>query len=960
MASVTFDGHSLSIDGKRIWLVSGTIDYARLPRASWAEHLREAKHAGLNCVETPVVWSRHEPRQGKFDWDGDLDLKGFLELVKAFGMHCVLRPGPFVGDGWDLGGIPSWVAGLTREGLRRNDDAYLGAVSKWIRNFAAQIKEHQVAGRKADAGPVIMVQNEHEWFCGDDVVAAGYLAETARFLRENGVGVPLINSNNLFAGVEGEINGWMGYTHLHAHMRQLGTVAPNQPRMMTHLRVGAADVWGEKRRSQKTPRAVVRRLVECLAGGGQYNISPFAGGTNIGWGAGRHSKHKDKFVTQSHDAGAPLGECGVRTPLYNAVRRVNLFANTFGRVLAACEPSFNPTMLATDSSGGEVLDEDTGKTDREPGTTVTAQQSISVAELRGTMGSAVFVLGDRSEKAKGQHTRLILPDGSAIPVWLGDIGISWLLLNTHIAGRVTMDYTNLCPVLVEGKVLVCFGVGGTTGMFSFNGVHMEIDVPTGKDVTVEPLDGVTLVICNESMIDSIVAHDGRVYLGVLGFDADGRPVSAGGSAPTVKKKSSKKKTRSRATTGNMLDVIEQSGGVDRVEGVSRPKTPSAPEFDSWAVASLDDFVDGTSDRYALIDGPATMETLGAGSGYGWIRLNMKSGAAKQVRASMPEAADRIGLYHNGEAKGVFGLGPGAEDKPAPIALKRGDQSIVLLVDNLGRASGGSLIGEPKGVYGHLWESVAFKMGAPKLEHGTPVSPLSVRSPIMGVDAQDRTSAQRVTWSFTHRKKSPIIVQFEDVGVLGVLLINDEPIGVIAPGGWHRFVLDHEKTKRGANVLQVAVLGDAEEALAALKPAATFLEGKSCLTEKATWSFAKWDIPPVTLFEDLDVSELSGKSASARKGKPVWWRATFQFDPEAGAPLLLDASGLSKGQIILNDENVGRYFVATAEGKKVPPQSRYHLPASWLKPGRNTLHLFDEHGFAPSKASLVYDRNGVFA
>ncbi|MFN9970564.1 MAG: beta-galactosidase, partial [Phycisphaerae bacterium] len=59
MASITYDGRSLLIDGKRIWLVSGSIQYTRVPREYWADRIHAAKLAGLNCVDTSVVWARH-------------------------------------------------------------------------------------------------------------------------------------------------------------------------------------------------------------------------------------------------------------------------------------------------------------------------------------------------------------------------------------------------------------------------------------------------------------------------------------------------------------------------------------------------------------------------------------------------------------------------------------------------------------------------------------------------------------------------------------------------------------------------------------------------------------------------------------------------------------------------------------------------------------------------------------
>ena len=68
--------------------------------------------------------------------------------------------------------------------------------------------------------------------------------------------------------------------------------------------------------------------------------------------------------------------------------------------------------------------------------------------------------------------------------------------------------------------------------------------------------------------------------------------------------------------------------------------------------------------------------------------------------------------------------------------------------------------------------------------------------------------------------------------------------------------------------------------------------------------------------------------------------------------------MTKGQIYLNGKHVCRYFVATPDGKAIPPQQRYLLPDAWLHHGReNDLVLFDEHGAGPAKVRLTHDAPG---
>ena len=109
MAAITYDGQSFLLDGRRVWIVSGSIPMSRVPRERWADRINEAKQAGLNTIETPLFWATHEPRAGQFDFSGAADVRAFVELVGQAGMYCILRPGPFVGHGWELGGLPSWL-----------------------------------------------------------------------------------------------------------------------------------------------------------------------------------------------------------------------------------------------------------------------------------------------------------------------------------------------------------------------------------------------------------------------------------------------------------------------------------------------------------------------------------------------------------------------------------------------------------------------------------------------------------------------------------------------------------------------------------------------------------------------------------------------------------------------------------------------------------------------------------
>ncbi len=94
------------IDGKRVWLVSGSIHYFRVPAELWRDRLLKAKRAGLNCITTYVPWNYHEPIEGVWNFEGDRDVAQFVRLADELGLYVILRPGPYICAEWDFGGLP--------------------------------------------------------------------------------------------------------------------------------------------------------------------------------------------------------------------------------------------------------------------------------------------------------------------------------------------------------------------------------------------------------------------------------------------------------------------------------------------------------------------------------------------------------------------------------------------------------------------------------------------------------------------------------------------------------------------------------------------------------------------------------------------------------------------------------------------------------------------------------------
>ncbi|KAL8464064.1 hypothetical protein ACS0TY_033836 [Phlomoides rotata] len=113
------------------------------------------------------------------------------------------------------------------------------------------------------------------------------------------------------------------------------------------------------------------------------------------------------------------------------------------------------------------------------------------------------------------------------------------------------------------------------------------------------------------------------------------------------------------------------------------------------------------------------------------------------------------------------------------------------------------------------------------------------------------------------------------------------------------------------------------------------------------------------------------SLLAQKQPLTWYKTTFNA-PEGNDPVGIDMMSMSKGEVWINGQSIGRHWPAyiargtcgdcnyagTFTEKKCqrncnqPSQRWYHIPRSWLKPSGNVLVVFEEFGGDPTKISLV--------
>ncbi|MBW2534292.1 MAG: beta-galactosidase [Deltaproteobacteria bacterium] len=158
------------LDGSPVLLRGGTVQWFRMPEELWDDRLRRFKAAGFNTVEMYVAWNVHELEEGVFDFESP-NLTRFLELCKQHGLFVYFRPGPYITNELDGGGLPAYLFTRTtkksrsadgKPNLRTNDPDYLAEVERYFDALNDVVRPYLVT----HGGPIILysIENEYDWF----------------------------------------------------------------------------------------------------------------------------------------------------------------------------------------------------------------------------------------------------------------------------------------------------------------------------------------------------------------------------------------------------------------------------------------------------------------------------------------------------------------------------------------------------------------------------------------------------------------------------------------------------------------------------------------------------------------------------------------------------------------------------------------------------------------------------
>ena len=493
---ITWDSQSMIIAGKRVVPVMGEVHYSRIPENEWEAEVRKMKAGGVTIIATYIFWNHIEEEEGIFRWDGQRNLRKFLEICKKEGMPVVLRLGPFCHGEVRNGGIPDWAFALkTADGknvrLRSQEPLFLSVVERLYRQIFTQVQGLQWK----DGGPVIAAQfdNEYrgrgEYLMALKKIATGIGFDLPFYTR---TGWPELSSPVPFGEMIPLYGDYADGFWDKSTKETAGNYyqAFNFKQFRSSTAIGT-DMLGEQ-------RAIVNKgdnqypFFTCELGGGMataYHRRPFvypedaysmavvklgSGSNLLGYymyHGGTNPEGKLHTLNEcqtspgtanndlpvcTYDFQAPLGEFGQTYPQYYMLRKLHLFLQDWGEMLAPMEATFPSPQNLTKGDDGQLRWAYRSEGDR-------AFVFINNYERLQTISDKKNV---EIEVCGVKFPKMTIPAGTicVLPVNIDGIRYTTAQLVAKRDGKIYMEQIKGIPTTIcmaDGKVLKNVKAGGT-------------------------------------------------------------------------------------------------------------------------------------------------------------------------------------------------------------------------------------------------------------------------------------------------------------------------------------------------------------------------------------------------------------------------------------------------------------------------------------------------------------------
>lgn len=964
---INFDGRGFLIRGQRTFLTAGDLHYSRVPRALWHDRLLRLKRLGYNTVQTYVFWSYHEAHEGKFDFTGDRDLDAFLKEIKGLGMYACVRIGPYVNAEWGGGGWPVWLRFKPGVQVRDDNPEFYKYMDRWLGKLMPIVAANQINR----GGAVILVQLENE-----DSRGTGTQLDNAyhRHLRDKCLALGL------------EVPHWFsGLNHSDdpAGDSPFDYSSQSSPWYTTEFWTGWFAVYGSEERAKARTRATWNVLAN---GGAGYTHYLAAGGTNFEtWGSDQ--------TGASYDFGAPIGQTGDVRDFAYGVKRANLFATTFSRILANSHNT-------TDQHAG-------------------AANGFRVSARSSPAGTILFLKNDGGDGAKAQvkdKAGKLVP--TAGPMTLAANEILPIVMGYALIPGVRLDLcaARVLGIATQGDVttLVVYGPPGDPAEVRFTVPAQGVQI--GKSATLTASSGtvvfqsrypattpqtaefkvgpktVRVLALSSDLADRtwIVAAGGKTWI-VCGPDyvgdvamQDGRLVVQ--AEQRIAQKAGQQKSFRLYGPGPAQSLAQTARSL---KATGQPRVPTLA---AWQMAPGDAEAQPKYDDTAWkkSDTPLPMGADGDDSAYAWYRATVQAPQAGSYALQISDAGDWVTAWTNG----VHAEGSSVEQRyKSPVArelhvpLKAGDNTLTLLTSHYGRQKLHAYVGpineiDAKGISGTVtlagggaggqkditrWRYKADDRG---LASAGEMAASGVKT--SGPGWMQATIGEDVfkghvgfAW---FRSTLPNVpgehhsIHFQHVDDNAFVYLNGQKVGEhIGYSGDFTFSLDTAWKAGGPNVL--AVLVQNTNGGGGIPEAVTLL-GTSGTSRTAPQTVRGWRMRGGVRVPAADAPVWHSLPSSASPtGTPTFYQTSFTATPPGVVgphPILrVGYAGMShgfdrtpppppdsptRGFVWVNGHNLGRY-------PERSPIDGLYVPECWLKRGRNTLVVFDEDGQPPTRLRL---------
>ena len=364
------------------WIgVMGEFHFSRYSRENWHRELAKMKAGGITIVSTYLFWIYHEEIEGKMDFDGDNDIRAFIEECKDVGLDVVIRIGPWAHGECRNGGFPDWLLKKDYK-LRDNNEEYLAIVKKWYQSIYNEVKGLFYK----DGGNIIAVQIENEFVDNAEhlaklkeiAVECGFIAPIYTVTGWNsasGAKIPVDEVVPVFGGYceapwENHMNRLSPSPHyffnrmrndsaigtdLIAKTQSDGWQLPYERYPFATCELGGGiEVTHHRRPIIKPMDIYAVSLVKLGDGNNLVGYYMYHGGTNkIGelstFNETKVTGYPNDYPILSYDFQAPLSEYGEVREQYGLLNMLHMFVNDFGEEFAP--------MIAVDSANSVAADD---------------------------------------------------------------------------------------------------------------------------------------------------------------------------------------------------------------------------------------------------------------------------------------------------------------------------------------------------------------------------------------------------------------------------------------------------------------------------------------------------------------------------------------------------------------------------------------------------------------------------